>query len=68
MNDAGKSPVNKRRDQGPPATAVVAVLAVIGLACVLGYFFLMKLVSISQEEDCVLAHRRDCARIEIPRQ
>jgi hypothetical protein len=67
MNDAGKSPLNKPRDQGPPATAVAAVLAIIGLACILGYFFLMKLVSISQEEDCVLAHRRDCAPIEIPR-
>jgi len=66
MNDARKSPSNSPRDQGPPAKAIVALLAVIGLACILGYFLLMKLVSISREEDCVLAHRSDCAPIEVP--
>jgi hypothetical protein len=68
MNDAGKSPSNKQREQGPPARAIVALLIIIGLACVLGYFFLMKLVSISREEDCLLAHRSDCAPIEVPTQ
>jgi hypothetical protein len=66
MNDAGQSPSNKPRNQGPPAKAIAALLTVIGLACILGYFFLMKLVSISREEDCVLAHRRNCAPIEVP--
>jgi len=66
MNDAGKSPSNEPHNQGPPARAIVALLTIIGLACILGYFFLMKLVSISREEDCLLAHRRDCAPIEVP--
>jgi hypothetical protein len=68
MNDAGKSTSNAPRgdNQGPPARAIFAVLTAIGLACVLGYFFLMKLVSISKQEDCMLAHRRNCAPIEIP--
>lgn len=66
MDDAGKSPSNNPRDQGPPARAIIALLTVIGLACILGYFLLMKLVSISREEDCVLAHRSDCAPIEVP--
>ncbi len=30
------------------------------IALVLGYLFLSKLVDISQEEDCALAHRRNC--------
>jgi hypothetical protein len=67
MNDAGKSPLNRSHERGPPTIAVAAVLAIIGLACILGYFLLMKLVQISKDEDCLLAHGRDCGRIEIPR-
>jgi hypothetical protein len=32
----------------------------LAIALVLGYLFLSKLVDISQEEDCALAHRRNC--------
>jgi hypothetical protein len=40
---------------------VVAIVAVL----VLGYLFLNKLVDISQEEDCGLAHRKNCDAIEL---
>lgn len=36
-------------------------LAGLAVALVLGYLFLNKLVDISSEEDCALAHRRNCA-------
>jgi hypothetical protein len=34
---------------------------------VLGYLLLSKLVNISQEEDCALAHRYNCGAVEVPR-
>jgi hypothetical protein len=33
---------------------------------VLGYLFLNKMLDISQQEDCMLAHRKNCAAIELP--
>jgi hypothetical protein len=41
-------------------------MALLALALVLGYLFLNKLVQISQEEDCGLAHRRNCGAVESP--
>jgi hypothetical protein len=41
-------------------------MAFLALALVLGYLFLNKLVQISQEEDCGLAHRRNCGAVESP--
>ena len=46
---------------------VMIFFAMLAAALLLGYLFLNKLVDISREEDCVLAHRRDCAAIEVPR-
>jgi hypothetical protein len=34
--------------------------------CVGGYFFVMKLVNISRQEDCLISGRRNCAPIEAP--
>jgi hypothetical protein len=45
---------------------LVVVLAAIAAALVLGYLLLNKLVDISQEEDCALAHRYNCAAVEVP--
>ena len=59
-------PRNDHADPAPPTSAVVVVFGLIALACVAGYFLLMKLVSVSQDEDCLLAHRRDCGAIEVP--
>jgi hypothetical protein len=41
--------------------------AALAVALVLGYLFLNKLVDISREEDCALAHRYNCGAVEVPR-
>jgi hypothetical protein len=41
--------------------------AALAVVLVLGYFFLNKLVDISREEDCALAHRYNCGAVEVPR-
>jgi hypothetical protein len=43
------------------------VLAGLAVALVLGYLLLNKLLDISQEEDCALAHRYNCGAVEVPR-
>ena len=43
------------------------VLGGLAVALVLGYLLLNKLLDISQEEDCALAHRYNCGAIEVPR-
>jgi hypothetical protein len=53
----------KPRNNGDPAPSGVAVLAffvVLAVACVGGYFLLMKLIDMSRQEDCMLAGRRNC--------
>lgn len=50
----------------PPVTRsvstreLVLIFAAIAVGLVLGYLFLNKLVDMSQEEDCALAHRNNC--------
>ena len=46
--------------------AILVILVTIALVCVGGYFLLMKLIDVSQQEDCFLAGRRNCAPIEVP--
>jgi hypothetical protein len=43
------------------------VFAGLAIALVLGYLLLSKLLDISQEEDCALAHRYNCGAVEVPR-
>jgi hypothetical protein len=43
---------------------LVFVLALVALAVVGGYFFLLKMIDVSQQEDCVLAQRRNCTPSE----
>jgi hypothetical protein len=43
---------------------ILIVLALVALACVGGYFFLMKMIDVSQQDDCFLAQRRNCAPSE----
>jgi hypothetical protein len=45
---------------------ILVMLTIIALACVGGYFLLMKLIDVSRQEDCLLAGRRNCAPIEVP--
>jgi hypothetical protein len=46
--------------------AILVILVTIALVCLGGYFLLMKLIDVSQQEDCFLAGRRNCAPIEVP--
>ena len=43
------------------------VFAGLAAALVLGYLLVSKLVNISQEEGCALAHRYNCGVVEVPR-
>jgi hypothetical protein len=45
----------------PSTVSILAFFTVLAVACVGGYFFLMKLIDISRQEDCMLAGRRNCA-------
>ena len=47
-------------------TGLVLFFAALAVALVLGYLFLNKLVDISREEDCALAHRYNCGAVEVP--
>jgi hypothetical protein len=62
---AGK-PGNADSEQTLSTRDILVILAIVALVCVGGYFLLMKLIDVSREEDCLLAGRRNCARIEIP--
>jgi hypothetical protein len=54
-------------DSRPIPDRLLAIfLVALVLALVLGYLFLNKLVDISTQEDCALAHRKNCAASEIP--
>ena len=58
---------NQDVDSRPIPDSMLAIfLAILAVALVLGYLFLNKLVDISSQEDCVLAHRRNCAAGELP--
>ena len=46
---------------------LLIVFASLAAALVLGYLLLNKLVDMSQEEDCALAHRYNCGAVEVPR-
>jgi hypothetical protein len=59
-------PRNSISQQTLSTRDVVVVLAIIALACVGGYFLLMKLIDVSRQEDCLLAGRRNCAPTEVP--
>jgi len=52
-DDGGAQPI--------PGRAIAAFFLILATALVLGYLLLNKLVDISREEDCILAHRKDCA-------
>ncbi len=62
---SGKSR-NGAGEQALSPPTILAILAIIALACAGGYFLLMKLIDVSRQEDCLLAGRRNCAPIEVP--
>jgi hypothetical protein len=49
-------------DSRPIPDSVLAIfLAILAVALVLGYLFLNKMVEISRQGDCMLAHRTNCS-------
>lgn len=69
-DEIGNRSLGKPRSGGGEQTlsplAIFVVLTLVALACVGGYFLLMKLIDVSRQEDCILAGRRNCAPIEVP--
>lgn len=60
-------PAHRGYDLRPIPDRLLAIfLAALVVALVLGYLFLNKLVDISSQEDCMLAHRKNCAASELP--
>ena len=60
-------PPHRGYDSRPIPDRLLAIfLAALVLALMLGYLFLNKLVDISVQEDCALAHRKNCAASETP--
>jgi hypothetical protein len=62
-SQSGKPGDDGEQTLSPPA--ILAILVIIALVCVGGYFLLMKLIDVSRQEDCLLAGRRNCAPIEV---
>ena len=55
------------REAPPVSTAMLAIILVaVVAAVVLGYLFLSKLIDISRQEDCMLAHNKNCASVALP--
>ena len=42
-------------------------IAALAAALVLGYLFVNKLADMSSEEDCAVAHRKNCGAVELSR-
>ncbi|THD75417.1 MAG: hypothetical protein E7813_00580 [Bradyrhizobium sp.] len=58
---------NPDGDSRPIPDSVLAIfLVVLVAALLLGYLFLNKMVDISRQEDCMLAHRTNCQASELP--
>jgi hypothetical protein len=57
----------QEREAPPVSNAMLAIILVaLVAALVLGYLFLNKLIDISRQEDCVLAHNKNCSAISLP--
>ncbi len=59
-------PHRLQQHEAPPVSSAMLgiILVAVAAALVFGYLFLSKLIDISRQEDCVLAHNRTCAAIE----
>jgi NADH:ubiquinone oxidoreductase subunit 3 (subunit A) len=63
------SPAGPRNQAGSylSTRGLLIVFATLTVGLVLGYLLLSKLIDMSQEEDCALAHRYNCGAVEVPR-
>ena len=57
-------PANSGGEQTLSGREILIVLALVALAVAGGYFLVMKMIDVSQQEDCVLAQRRNCTPSE----
>jgi hypothetical protein len=57
-------PGDNNGEQTLSGREILTILAIIALVCVGGYFLLMKLIAVSQQEDCFLAQRKNCAQTD----
>ena len=64
QNSAGRG--NRNSPPPIPGPVLALILAMLATALVLGYLLVNKLADISREEDCALAHRKNCAAIVMP--
>jgi hypothetical protein len=62
-----REPDNHEWPQPPSNSGVALFFGALAVVLVLGYLFVNKLVDMSQEEDCALAHRYNCGAVEVPR-
>jgi NADH:ubiquinone oxidoreductase subunit 3 (subunit A) len=63
------SPIGPRNEAAGHLSTrgLLNVFGALAVALVLGYLLLSKLIGMSQEEDCALAHRYNCGAVEVPR-
>ena len=63
------TPPKRANGETPPLSSrgLLLVFATLTVALVLGYLLVNKLVDMSQEEDCALAHRYNCGAVTVPR-
>ena len=63
------SPAGPGNEEGSylSTRGLLIVFATLTVALVLGYLLLSKLIDMSQEEDCALAHRYNCGAVDVPR-
>ena len=52
--------------EAPPVSNAMLgiILVAVVAALVFGYLFLSKLIDMSRQEDCMLAHNKTCAAVE----
>jgi hypothetical protein len=68
MKSEGKNSSGRGDRNSPPpipGPVLALILALLAAALVLGYLLLNKLADVSRDEDCALAHRKNCAAIEM---
>jgi hypothetical protein len=75
MNQEGGEPMSRvepvrhttETTQHLSTRGLAIVFAALAVGLVAGYLLLSKLIDISREEDCALAHRYNCGAVEIRR-
>ncbi len=48
------------------SAGVAIVMTIVVLACIGGYFLVMKLIDVNRQEECLMAGRRNCFPAEVP--